>query len=85
MTKLLKKLIKSLFKLFFINENKKIIKIIQNFDVKINFLDLGSAGGIQKKWLLINRILNVFAVEPIKSSLDQSHINNLNSNLTDNS
>ena len=76
---LLVKKMKSLLKNFIVRENKQIITFIEEFDIKLNFLDLGSAGGIQKKWTFINKFLNAFVVEPIETSLDQTQIKNLNS------
>ena len=52
MNLLLKKM-KSLLKNFIVRENKQIITFIEEFDIKLNFLDLGSAGGIQKNGLLL--------------------------------
>lgn len=50
-------------------ENYKIKKIIYGFEIDLDILDVGATGGIQKKWGLIKKILNVSLVDAIESSV----------------
>jgi len=50
-------------------ENYKIKKIIYGFEIDLDILDIGATGGIQKKWGLIKKILNVSLVDANESSI----------------
>lgn len=60
--------IKKILFLFLKKENAQILKILNNFETDLNILDIGATGGIQKKWHLIENILNVSMVEPNANS-----------------
>ena len=66
--------IKKFLSFLLIRENKNIFKLFRDFNIEINFLDIGAAGGIQNKWLAIKNCLNVYYVEPIQNQI----INNKN-------
>jgi len=68
MIKILKKIIKKNLFNYLRKENRKIKDLIINFKIDLNILDIGATGGIQKKWHLIEEILNVSLVEANKNS-----------------
>ncbi|WP_415324053.1 FkbM family methyltransferase [Candidatus Pelagibacter sp. Uisw_127] len=65
---ILKKIINFFFK-YLRKENYKIKKIIYNFEIDLDILDIGATGGIQKKWYLIKKILNVSLVDAYENSI----------------
>lgn len=79
MKKFIKIVIKKILYVILKRENSKILDIIINFKISFNFLDLGASGGIQKKWIFIETLLNVFCVEPIEASLEDKKIGNFKS------
>lgn len=84
MINFIKNQIKKLFFMFLKKENKKIIKILSEFETDLNILDVGATGGVQKKWYIIENLLNVFMVEPNhNSTFDKNNFKtkNLISNL----
>ena len=61
----MKKIIIKIFKLFFNYGDKKIKYLINNLlDDKILLLDIGAAGGINKRWEIISNNLSTSLVEP---------------------
>ena len=74
MKKIFKITIKKILYIILKPENNKILNIIINFKISLNFLDLGAAGGMQKKWIFVEKLLNVFLVEPIESNLENKKI-----------
>ena len=61
----MKKIIIKIFKLFFNYGDKKIKYLINNLlDDKILLLDIGAAGGINKRWEIISENLSTSLVEP---------------------
>ena len=68
MIRLIKSIIKKLLFGYLRKENNKIKDLIINFKIDLNILDIGATGGIQKKWNLVEEILNVSLVEANKNS-----------------
>lgn len=66
--KIIKSTIKFFLSLILKRENSRIKNIILDFKTDLDILDIGATGGIQKKWNLIEKILNVIMVEPNKES-----------------
>jgi len=65
---ILKKILIFFFK-YLRKENYKIKKIIYGFEIDLDILDIGATGGIQKKWGLIEKILNVSLVDANENSI----------------
>jgi len=81
MFKYIKKIIKNILKKFLCSENNKIEKILKDFNCNFTLLDIGAAGGIHKRWSIIENIINVFCVEPQPESF--SKIKNIKFNKID--
>ena len=64
MFKFIKSILKFFLKLIFGSENNKIKRILQDFNCNFTLLDIGAAGGIHKRWSLIENNINIFCVEP---------------------
>ncbi len=64
MRKYIKSIIKNIFFYYLRPENNKLSKLIYNLNTDLNILDIGAAGGVQNKWKLIEKTLNVTCVEP---------------------
>lgn len=64
MFKFLKNIIKHILKILLCSENKKIEKLLKDFNCNFTLLDIGAAGGIHKRWSLIDNVIKVFCVEP---------------------
>ncbi len=71
MFKFIKKIIKNILKLILCSENKKIEKILKNFDCNFTLLDIGAAGGIHKRWSLVDNNINIYCVEPQPESFSK--------------
>ena len=71
MLKFIKKIIKNILKKIFCSENKQIEKILKNFNCNFTLLDIGAAGGIHKRWSLIDNNINVYCVEPQPESFSK--------------
>ena len=65
---ILKKILIFFFK-YLRKENYEIKKIIYGFEIDLDILDVGATGGIQKKWGLIKKILNVSLVDANETSI----------------
>ena len=68
MRKIIKSVIKKILFSYLRKENNEIKNLIFNLKIDLNILDIGATGGIQKKWNLIEEILNVSFVEANKNS-----------------
>ena len=64
MFKFIKSILKFFLKLIFSSENNKIKRILQDFNCNFTLLDIGAAGGIHKRWNLIENNINIFCAEP---------------------
>lgn len=71
MLKNIKIIIKNVLKKILLSENKKIKKILKDFNCNFTLLDIGAAGGIHKRWSIIENNINVFCVEPQPESFSK--------------
>ena len=75
MRKIIKSVIKKILFSYLRKENNEIKNLIFNLKIDLNILDIGATGGIQKKWNLIEEILNVSFVEANKNLCGQRDSN----------
>ena len=71
MFKFIKSILKNFLKLVLCRENNKIKRILKDFNCNFTLLDIGAAGGIHKRWSLIENDMNIFCVEPQPESFSE--------------
>ena len=74
MKKIFYKILKSLFNF----RNKQNKEIFENFCSEFNFLDIGAAEGLDKRWSILKKKINFFFVEPHPKSSEDLLVKNKN-------
>ena len=65
---LMKKIIKKIIKLYLSKIDQKILSFFKEKKIYLSLCDIGSMGGIQKKWILFEKLIKFYDFEPQSDS-----------------
>jgi len=74
----MKKIFYKILKSFFNFKNKQNRETFENFCTEFNFLDIGAAEGLDKRWSILKKKINFFFVEPHPKSSENLRVENKN-------